>query len=640
MFTSHLRGKRLSFSILLISIIVLATASSTLAFAGASSIQTATNNQPCSYQVFMQGTTTYAQNCSTGSITYSGTIPQVVINSAISALSSSGGVIFIEAGTYTFTTLPINMGQGDFAAIGSTSVSNIELYGEGNSTILSAGTKLNGVIIGIANVNGWYIHDLQINGNSAQQSAGGASAPGLIGIELYNSKDSVIEHCYVHDNKTYGVSVYGTEDSILNNWVVNSWSNGITVFGGSDYVVQGNIVDGSSDVGISISGESTWTRPTISKALCIGNIIHNANLGVDPWGQNSGVGIAIGDQGPATQITVSENQVYEAKIAVFCSGWSASMRDIDVQISDNQLNASTNYGIQVILTTSAVIQSNVIDTPGLHGIITDPTDVDISLSGNHISNAGQYGIDNSAPYALIEDNHFDGGPNYGTTHSGIYTDAAYTTIVGNIFVGAYLSYAAIMLDSGSNYGVVSSNTIYATSNRGCIYVVSTDNTVSDNRVYGSTVGMGVSSTASRTFVVGNDLAGNTYPISGSSNPYSSGPITATGVVIENNAGYNSLGNIANPFTSSGLIVDSGGTGSIPPNATTVTNTQSPKTISILISSSFAAGHTFVLKVDGVQWTSVTAPSAQIVPFTFTLQPGETFYCQYQTGTITYSVSGQ
>jgi parallel beta-helix repeat protein len=588
--------------------------------------------------IFWNAGVTYAQNCVTGAMLVQSTASEAVINDAIAALTS-GGKLFIEAGTYTFTTLPINMGQGDFAAIGSTSVSNIELYGEGNSTILSAGTNLNGVIIGIANANGWYIHDLQINGNGAHQSASGASAPGLIGIELYNSKDSVIEHCYVHDNKTYGVAVYGTEDSILNNWIVNSWSNGITIFGGSDYSIRGNVVDGSSDVGISISGEHSWATPAISRVTCIGNIIQNANLGVDPWGQNSGVGIAIGDQGPATQITVSENQVYGAKIAVFCSGLSASMRDIDVQISDNQLYSPTSYGVQVIYTTSVVVQGNIVDTPTSMGIITDPTDVDISLSGNHISSAGQYGIDNSAPYALIEDNHFDGGSNYGTTHYGVYTNAAYTSIIGNTFVGAYLTYAAIMLDSGSNFGLVSANTIYPTSNRGCIYVVSTDNTVSGNRVYGSTVGIGVSSTASRTFVVGNNVAGNTYPISGSSTPYGSGPITATGVVIENNTGYNPIGKIATPFTTSNTLVDSGTTASMP-NATTITNYQSPKTVSILISSTFATGHTFILEIDGATIVNLSNPAAQSIPYIFTLQPRETFYCQYQSGKVTVIVSGQ
>ncbi|MGP8070518.1 MAG: right-handed parallel beta-helix repeat-containing protein [Candidatus Bathyarchaeia archaeon] len=596
----------------------------------------------CTYLISQSGGITYAQNCDTGAVLVQSAISETVINDAIAALTL-GGKLFIKSGTYTFTTTPVHLPDGDAAAIGSTSVSNIELYGEGNSTILTAGANLNGVIIGAANVEGWDIHDLQVDGNRAKQSASGATpGPGLTGIELYNVLYSKVDRCYVHNNKTYGIYVSGSSDSVTGSYFVSNLSNNVEIdagpTAGSSFVIQNNIVDGSSDVGISLSGYSSTVY--ISDVICTDNIIRHANLGIDPWGENSGVGIAVGDTGPARNVTVSENQVYGAKIAVLSGGRSASEPDLDVQISDNQLQSPTDYGIQVILTTSAIIQGNVIDAPGSMGIITDPTDLDISLSGNHISNASQYSIDNAAPYALIEDNHFDGGPNYGTTHSGIYTDAAYTTMIGNIFVGAYLSYVAIQLESGSDHSVVSNNTIYATSNRGCIYVVSTGDTVSGNKVYGSTVGIGVSSTASGTFVVGNDLAGNTYPISGSSTPYSSGPITATGVVIENNAGYNPLGNIAIPFTSSDLIVDSGGTSSTLPNATTITNTQSPKTISILISSPFRADHTFVLKVGGVQWSSVTAPSAQVVPFTFTLQPGENFYCQYETGDITDSVSGQ
>jgi len=194
------------------------------------------------------------QDCSTGSILFYSANTAAVINHAIGYLTN-GGKIFIKAGTYTFTTTPINLGNGNFAAVGTTSVSGIELYGEGSSTILNAGTNMNGAVIGVLNANNWYIHDLQINGNRASQSGSGGAPPYLNGIWIINSANTTIEHCYVHDTKTVGIYlVSGNSDAILYNNVVNNNANGIQVGWSTNDLIQGNTVNGASDVGISISG--------------------------------------------------------------------------------------------------------------------------------------------------------------------------------------------------------------------------------------------------------------------------------------------------------------------------------------------------------------------------------------------------
>lgn len=57
----------------------------------------------CSYLIFTDRITTYAQNCDTGTIDYSGTIAATVINSAIAALTN-GGLVFIHTHKTNQTT--------------------------------------------------------------------------------------------------------------------------------------------------------------------------------------------------------------------------------------------------------------------------------------------------------------------------------------------------------------------------------------------------------------------------------------------------------------------------------------------------------------------------------------------------------
>jgi len=669
-FTPHLRDRRLRFSFLLVSIILLATANSNLGFAGASRTttsqrtitstitetatatstltttststtsslapstttitsvsttisttsptQNSTNEEACSYQVFTNGTATYAQNCDTGSIEYSSTNPTTAINSAISALTS-GGKIFIKAGTYTFTTTPITLNGNNAASIGTTTVSGIELYGEGTSTILTAGPNTNGIVLGVMNVNGWYIHDLQINGNRAQQSASGngsGATSGLVGIDLFNSNNDTIQHCYVHDDKTYGIYVFGTHDSILNNYVEYGVSNGIMVAGGSNYLIQGNIESGSSDVGIDVWGapltSGSWPLGPASNVIVIGNTVLNSNYGQDPWDQNTGIGICLGDGGAANHVVVSDNVVYNAVIGIDTEPGS-SQTNYDVQILNNNINDTSSYGIQAYgPTASLAIENNVIDNSASSGIFLYQA-TDVTVSGNHFINIINYGIYDTTPNVLIQDNHFDGGlgsGNYGVSSEGVYTNAAYTSIIGNTFVGAYRSYAAIEFDSDANYGHISGNTISPTSNRGCIMLAGTNNEASDNQVYGATVGVEVSSTASGSIVSGNDLVGDTYPVSGAGNCYSSGAVTAASVVLENNVGYNPVKRITTPISGS-TLVDSGSS-STWVSATVYTNWQSPKILYV------SGGTVTVIAADGV--TLYTAATT----CTITLQPGDTF----------------
>lgn len=339
----------------------------------------------------MSGTTVEAQNCATGAIAYSASSAATVINDAISALPSSGGAIFIEAGTYSITT-PI----GQY-------VNNVQLYGEGNSTILEAATNFNNDVISVENANGWYIHDLEVNGNRANQNGNGES-PNQDGIFLWNSNNTVIERCYVHDVKTYGIAATGMNIKILDNQVQNANANGISVYTMYDYLVEGNTVDGASDVGIGVSGGSSTIG--ISNVIVEDNTILNIDMDISPWGVNSGVGIIVGDNGIAGgNITIENNYIDVAYTGMWInqcqgvtitgntiiptstSGWGVGMAigesgdevTENILIECNSISQAPSGGIYLYSTAPSSVQvlNNVINSSG-SGVVTNGSPAEVS----------------------------------------------------------------------------------------------------------------------------------------------------------------------------------------------------------------------------------------------------------------------
>jgi len=573
---------------------------------------------------------TYAQNCSSGSIAYSGPLPNVVINDAIENLTG-GGKIFIEAGTYTFTSTPITLPVGaDAAAIGSTSQSNIELYGDGNATDLVSGTNMNGVTIGVANAEGWYVHDLQIDGNRAHQSASGTGYPysGLIGIEFYNTQQTRVERVYVHDEKTYGIHVEGGNSLILNNYLYDDLSNGINQYPGpngyTNDLVEGNVVVGTSDVGIDC-GSGYSPTVYISNVVCVGNQVSNANLGLDPWGLNSGTGISIGDTGPAKNVTVLENQVYGAIHGIQAYGYSANP-NIDAQVIDNQVYDTTAGGIDAYYTTSLLIQNNLIDN-SYYGIFLDKTvSGSVNVLGNSISVIGYEPISDSASNAVIENNTAQSGCN------GIDAYGQHANVLDNSVSGT--TCGGIILDSGSTYSVATGNTISGSKVYQGLQVYSSYDNVSDNEISVSGYGIVIGSAVDGTNVVGNNV--QQAATSCGTKVQDSGRETT----IENNVGYNPLGHITSPFVSGNeYILDGSGSGA-PVNATTMAVWESPKLITVTVGSGWTASHTLVIKINGVVILSTNKPPGNTVVFQQTLQPGQTFYVQWQSGQATFTVSGQ
>ena len=516
--------------------------------------------QVCNELIFIYSTNYFAQNCQTASLDSTDTAPQTVINTAIATLSTGGKIVIVN-GTYTLTAPAINLRGGNYAAIGSTTISNVDLGGFGNSTILRAGTNLNAAIIGLTGVNGWHIHDLQIDGNRASQSAVGTT-PQLDGIETYYGTDIVIERCYIHDTKTFGINTWdGTAFRIVNNYVVNNNANGIQVYTGSSYVVQGNVVDGASDVGISISGDS-GTSTTITDVVCSNNIVKDVNLSVSPFGLNTGNGILIGDNGPASRVSVAFNVVEAVSSVGIQSYPSGSTKNTDVVIEGN-LIYDIPVGVYIGPTIGATVDGNIIHNvhstvSGTSCIYIESDAMIISIKGNTIeteTTPDGVGIFNNSNDAIISSNTINE-----TAYTGIVISSSNSIISNNeldrtdIQSTSYVP-GGILLEGTSSYNLVSSNTILLHNvNDYSIELLSTAsyNMIINNMLLDGSSGMIVVSGAA---CVGDQIIGNN--LLGGSGYFSSFIIdTGTSTRILNNAGYNPQGfNIATPTVpASGVFV--------------------------------------------------------------------------------------
>jgi len=554
------------------------------------------------------------QDCSTGQILFYSTNAGAVINHAIGNLTS-GGTIFIKAGTYTFTTAPIIFGSQE-AAIGSTSINNIELYGEGNATILSAGTNLNAGIIGVYGVKNWYIHDLQIDGNRANQNNKGNGNTPLVGIDIFFGSNNVIEHCFVHDDKTYGIQAWDTGSlKILNNWIINNNANGILTSGGSDILVQGNMVNGASDVGISMGGSKDQTAYSLT---CEDNTVENVNLGISPFGTLTGVGIYIGDMGAVTQATVIGNVVFDiSDEGIFTS---ATFYNQDLTIANNVIYDSV-VGLSIGKGSDTTITGNVISniysaTSGLAGVTISDTASTLTFSGNTIRDVttpNGYGITDSSPNSVIEDNIIDGTQKFGITAY----NANGITISGNRLtnpdeVGNYAGYG-VDLHGSSSYCTVSNNVIslYDPSTDWAILVENTAsyNQITDNTFVNTGRAVNINNGANN---VANQITGNNILAKAGRNM-----IINNSTIAENNTGYNPIGNITNPVFAGGSGSGDGtwispmGTSHTLAASTTYTDTIAPVTITI-----YTCGGATISINSGPAFTPTDGES-------LTLYPGDT-----------------
>jgi parallel beta-helix repeat protein len=439
-----------------------------------------------------------ALNNMTNQVDYSNQDATKVIQYAIGALRN-GGRIKIEKGTYTLSS-----------SIMSTGTSGIEIFGAGNSTVLRLANSVNDKVIRLTSVKDWHIHDLQIDGNKANQASTSQSSHG---ISAWNCTNVIVERNYVHDCRTFGIAISDCADSqILNNYVKESGANGITIDnegGGGGIVVQGNVVDGGSDVGIT-----AWAGKDL---LIADNQIMNIDNNDSPFGGNGHLGMMAEGTSTlgCTRVTYKGNTVTDCAGSGFSSCPGATAVNTDIVVENNQIN-NCGRGVCIERTNGLLLKGNLIDTTNGKGIAVSSPATGVQIVGNKLYNiGGPSGIEANINGLLIDGNILKTLTKHGIVAWG-FSDWVVTN--NNIeSVGNSASGSGIVLGVGSspsNNWNIANNTILNCANEGIrLDLGSSYNTMKGNVVSGCATGIRVAGAACQNNVIAsNNLSANKTPI--------------------------------------------------------------------------------------------------------------------------------
>ena len=300
-----------------------------------------------------------------------------IVNAAVVAGVTS---IHLTAGSYICSdTVLLN------------NIPNLEIYGDGQDvTIIKLNPALYKDMFEFLNCNNLHIHDLQIDGNRTNQIT--QSTTEINGIAIYGCDNVLIEKCYVHDCRVFGIEVAfnnvpSTNVTIQNNIISYCDANGINInqvrnnnSTPAGILVQNNTVSYSSDVGITNLGGRSWT--------CTGNTVSHVDQSLSPFNVNSHIGIA------ASEGSANPNPAYQPPPAGN-SNPAVTNNTISACYVPNDPN--NNFGIGIW--ANGGLQS------GTETLTT------FTITGNNISGC-KYGLDisNAIAGATIQNNTFGGLP--------------------------------------------------------------------------------------------------------------------------------------------------------------------------------------------------------------------------------------
>mgnify|MGYP001550204750 CR=1 FL=1 len=146
------------------------------------------------------------------------------LQQAIDSLSTTGGTVFVRRGTYTInSTLTIP--------------DNVELVGEGRTSVIQMGSSLSGAMI-IINGDNVKLENLTIKGPLPDSSSNTS-------IQLSNATRAIIKNCYIEDS-IVGLDFIGsTRNIIANNFFIDN-SVGVRLTGTTNNLLNSNQFEGST----------------------------------------------------------------------------------------------------------------------------------------------------------------------------------------------------------------------------------------------------------------------------------------------------------------------------------------------------------------------------------------------------------
>lgn len=426
----------------------------------------------------------------------SGSSAAAVINAAIAALTS-GGKIFIRAGTYQLaTTLLVNC-------------PNITLEGEGSSTVftLPSGASYDVIHVGYsASATGTIIRNLKINATNQTQS------DTYLGICLRptNSNNSTVEGCEVTATDHAGIWCAGAECLIRGNYIHNTYGDNITVEPqATNTLVTGNICD------------TTSIHNNISLVQVTDVVVANNQC------LNSGVyGIAIENptSTPCTGVEIIGNLIYNsAQDGIIVYAQSNSVDSLqhgkishNVLVGVNNTNTASSGAITLGSGTDILVDGNLLFNCYNYGILTKTVATVITIRGNQIYSGTQTTL---AIYLYA-------------TSTQTYITVSDNVIVSNAS-GAIGIEAAGTASPCIEFGQISGNLIQMTGGGGsqCLYLQYTQHFIISGNVCIAVDGIRELTGSDYNLIINNDVTQCTnasYLIQ----------YTGTHTLIRGNIGYN------------------------------------------------------------------------------------------------------
>ncbi|MCK4474679.1 right-handed parallel beta-helix repeat-containing protein [Candidatus Bathyarchaeota archaeon] len=299
----------------------------------------------------------HARNGVTGQIDYNSANISYVINSAIDALPTTGGCVFIKEGTYTISdTIKVP--------------SNVSLIGAGfgSKLVLAAGSNSNLV----ENSDHWcgnnniLIANLHLDGNKAENPAE------IGGLHFKRVRDSTIQNCWVHDSAFAGLLIEkGGGNVIQGNFVYENRNAGIEGTHENYDIVANNVVYSNQGIPYGYGIDyCTGSRHNVFE----GNVCHDNGL-------TSGGGIALWD---GVENTIVSNTLTSNHVGLTVGIPSFGNRTYGNIIMGNMVSNNTGDGAH-IEGENNLVSKNTFSFNGGNGVYINGSDTkDIIIEGNRL----------------------------------------------------------------------------------------------------------------------------------------------------------------------------------------------------------------------------------------------------------------
>jgi len=380
---------------------------------------------------------------------------QTTINTAASSLPSSGGTVYLLAGTYNLGA-PITMNTGNVTLTGDTGAATLIRQFDGSSDATSGMIVINGG-------DRVTISNLYLDGNGGSYT----NATYDNNIAIVSGSLETVSNTDITGSAGTGirnVGANGMGSQFINNRV--RWNNyGIWLDSSSDFIVSGNVVLSSNTIGIYDNGaEASIVNNTVSDgngegiyggSTVTGNTVHdNGGNGIDVIGGetvsanevrgNDGNGISI-TQG--NDFTITNNDIsWEGSYGIYAQDNGEHGPGL---ISNNSVLSSNYDGIYLDYGPhNLVVSDNTIDEYGLaddtaayNGITFANLDLSRatgdSITGNIITDSAGagYAIELASAPVYLANNTFSGtGAANGVHGSGTGTVLAGQLDASNDYV--------------------------------------------------------------------------------------------------------------------------------------------------------------------------------------------------------------